>query len=243
LRERFVGVPIIANGGIETREDIARCLAETGAAGVMSSEGVLEDPQIFVDSSSNGSSQNGRKTQFDIAEEYLALCRQFPPRGFKAMRSHIMKILFRYFEIHEDLRQAAGDARTIDALDEIIHRLRELASQLGEAAYPVSWYNRHNSQYQKHDMSKKVVQPALWTIPDENDCGGNFGDDSLFDGLRLFTLVDEDDYDNINNDQSNNFEETKLKPSSRHETISPAVEDGERSMNPFKWDGGRLSLL
>jgi tRNA-dihydrouridine synthase 1 len=202
LRERFIGVPIIANGGIETSEDITSCLETTGCAAVMSSEGVLEDPQIFAARASNSSSseQGMRKSQFDITEEYLALCRQYPPRGFKAVRSHVMKFLFRYFEIHEDLRQAAGDAHSLEDLEDLVRQLREHAFQRGDEAYPVSWYNRHNSQAKKHDMSTKAEKPNLFSSDmfsdhDESCCGGANTDlvESLFSGMGLFGDAEEEE--------------------------------------------------
>lgn len=42
-----VPVPVIANGGIEHMDDVLRCLEVTGAAAVMSSEAVLENPGLF----------------------------------------------------------------------------------------------------------------------------------------------------------------------------------------------------
>lgn len=61
LREHFRGrVPIIANGGIEVYEDIARCLNATGCEGVMSSEAILENAVLFDPSATS-------VTQLDIA--------------------------------------------------------------------------------------------------------------------------------------------------------------------------------
>lgn len=42
-----VSIPVVANGGVETRADAERLLEETGADAVMSSEGLLEDPGLF----------------------------------------------------------------------------------------------------------------------------------------------------------------------------------------------------
>jgi tRNA-dihydrouridine synthase 1 len=42
-----LGIPVIANGGIETRADVDACLEYTGAAAVMSSEALLENPALF----------------------------------------------------------------------------------------------------------------------------------------------------------------------------------------------------
>lgn len=41
-------VPIFANGGIEDYRDVVRCFEHTRCDAVMSSEGLLEDPQLFA---------------------------------------------------------------------------------------------------------------------------------------------------------------------------------------------------
>jgi tRNA-dihydrouridine synthase B len=42
-----VDIPVMASGDLFTAQDAARCLAETGAAGVMFARGALTDPLIF----------------------------------------------------------------------------------------------------------------------------------------------------------------------------------------------------
>jgi tRNA-dihydrouridine synthase B len=44
---RAVDIPVLASGDLFTAEDAARCLAETGCAGVMFARGALTDPFIF----------------------------------------------------------------------------------------------------------------------------------------------------------------------------------------------------
>lgn len=41
-------IPIIANGGIESMDDVLKCLDETMADGVMTSEAILENPALFT---------------------------------------------------------------------------------------------------------------------------------------------------------------------------------------------------
>ena len=101
-------MPIIANGGIETIEDVHRCLEETGCEGVMSSEGILENPQVFdglVNSNAHNSTNNKKiLNSIELAQAYLELVKRYPPYSFKTVRSHCMKFLFRYFEIHTEMR-------------------------------------------------------------------------------------------------------------------------------------------
>jgi tRNA-dihydrouridine synthase 1 len=50
IKKHFAGrVPIIANGGIESLDDVHRCIQHTGADGVMSSEAILENPSLYYE--------------------------------------------------------------------------------------------------------------------------------------------------------------------------------------------------
>lgn len=121
-------VPIIANGGIETIDDVHRCLEHTGAEGVMSSEAILENPALFHEYEIKGG--NEERTLVDIAGEYLQLVEAYPgtDRQIKIIRNHLMKFLYRYYVVHEDLRNRTAEEGSIEAFKEIV---RELKSRVG----------------------------------------------------------------------------------------------------------------
>jgi len=118
---RAVGIPVIANGGVETRRDAARCLEETGAAAVMSAEALLEDPDLFAEEGA-GASEGGAgagggpaapaRRMLRLAREFVDLAEAFPS-GLKypPTKSHLFKILHRLLgadQAEARRRDAAG---------------------------------------------------------------------------------------------------------------------------------------
>jgi tRNA-dihydrouridine synthase len=87
LKEHFKGrVPIIANGGIHDMDDVEQCLATTGCDGVMTSEGILENPAIFArnikyeDVSVNAESNSGADfEEKEVMEENVEAEAELPP--------------------------------------------------------------------------------------------------------------------------------------------------------------------
>mmetsp|Transcript_44271 Transcript_44271/g.51898 ORF Transcript_44271/g.51898 Transcript_44271/m.51898 type:complete len:456 (-) Transcript_44271:115-1482(-) len=145
-------VPILANGGIETMEDVVECLKVTGVDGIMSSEAILEYPPLFQQvGSSNDAPRVGRVR---LAREYLELCGEYPPdeggqgSGTKCIRSHLHRIL------HADLqnptygtthRDAINVAQTLDDFSTIVDAIdaHHFAIQHNVSNETRSWYVRH----------------------------------------------------------------------------------------------------
>ncbi|RLM95394.1 hypothetical protein BBO99_00007711 [Phytophthora kernoviae] len=154
IKERL-SIPVIANGGLEIPEDIARCLEATGCDGVMSSEGLLENPALFAETDNTP----GNDTSFmELAKKYLGYATLYPPASDKIVRAHLFKILFQDLRVHSDLRDALAAAKSQDQMvgivDQLAERLRE-ADNTEDSSIKVtyeaetSWYRRHRQGQEK----------------------------------------------------------------------------------------------
>jgi tRNA-dihydrouridine synthase 1 len=158
--------PIIANGGIETFDDVERVRQATGAVAAMSSEALLENPGLFAGSISS-SSLSWRRS-FQMARDYLKWCAVYPPLpGVMGsvgpiVRGHLFKMLHSFLNEQHDLRfeLASNQGRRNSSLqglqalvEELYSRYNALSEQELEqrpccSSNPqerreVSWYRRH----------------------------------------------------------------------------------------------------
>lgn len=118
-----VSVPVFANGNILFHEDIQRCLDETGADAVMSAEGNLYNPAIFLSQANLPSlslspshstytfrDDTGvylRHTQ--LALEYLEIVRSLETRtSLSAVKGHLFKVMRPGLAEEKDLREKLG---------------------------------------------------------------------------------------------------------------------------------------
>lgn len=142
-------IPVVANGGIETPEDVQQCLDATNADGVMSSEGILENPAIFASERNTP----GKDTSFvALATEYMDLAEAFPPASEKIVRAHLFKILFQDLRVHTDLRDALAAVKTRDEMRAIVQEVESrLAKEPERVTYAAetSWYRRHRKGQEK----------------------------------------------------------------------------------------------
>jgi tRNA-dihydrouridine synthase 1 len=157
--------PVVANGGVEHYADVDRLRRDTGAAAVMSSEALLERPNLFaVDSSAFGPRQV-LDQQFQFARDYLAWCQLYPPLpgvvgtthgSFNIIKGHLFKFLHRYLQEHPDARDRLSDHKHMTniqqahtLLDELYARYNgqsdEDMSSLSSSSLltSTSWYRRH----------------------------------------------------------------------------------------------------
>lgn len=136
VRKR-VGIPLIANGGIQTFQDVERCLQATGANAVMSSEALLEYPALFCPTRS--------VYQDELALEYLELAKLYQT-PHKQIKAHMFHFLYAGLQLHTDLRQAFGEAKGWDQINAAAMAFQERRRQDRELGNPwpdKGWYMRY----------------------------------------------------------------------------------------------------
>ena len=156
--------PIFANGGIEFLDDVKKCLGQTSASGVMSSESLLELPGVFCPREGNtpSSAKDLLQRQLGYADIYLDYATVFPPLSgslgtkggsFNVIRSHLFKFLHRYLEENPDLRSWCGnqELNSIKQARGLILDIRSRYDEIEEEqlrskkswSNDSTWYRRH----------------------------------------------------------------------------------------------------
>jgi tRNA-dihydrouridine synthase B len=132
---RAVGIPVLASGDLFFAEDAARCLAETGAAGVMFARGALTDPMIFqrLKDILAGRVPTPRSASglAEAALLHIRLCRELDgtPHGFRAIRAFLPRYAKGFTGIRA-LRQALLTCRNWDELEAMAESIAQLAEDI-----------------------------------------------------------------------------------------------------------------
>jgi tRNA-dihydrouridine synthase len=178
--------PVIANGGMESYEDIQEILKTTGAVAAMSSEALLEIPNIFSPSSSGLTPRERLTQQIAFANDYLDVCANIVPPlpgalgmntegSFKVIRGHLFKFLYRYLSEQTDLRDRLGDCamQTIAQAREFVDELEGRYSKMSDdelmecksTSPEASWYRRHRKPdrrvHQKEIPADSSLSPLV----------------------------------------------------------------------------------
>lgn len=111
-----VSVPVIANGNIQSLDDVRKCVAATGVEGVMSAEGHLTNPAIFAGES---------PPVWEMCLEYLDLVDKYPcPLSYA--RGHLFKMLHHLLQIQTnfDLRERIGKSHSFTEFRDCVEELK-----------------------------------------------------------------------------------------------------------------------
>jgi tRNA-dihydrouridine synthase len=184
--QHHAGIPVIVNGGVETTRDMHRLLQDTQASAIMSSEALLERPNLFAAFHANREQGVGTdpiwsmtpQQRFDeqvhLAETYLYWSRYAPPvpgvlgvqgGSFNVVRGHLFKILYRYLNEHVDVRDALANnfdtqrwSQAWDLVQQLKRRYQDLDDSQWEAL-PSSCYPK-STWYRRH-WSSMAANSAL----------------------------------------------------------------------------------
>lgn len=113
---KAVNIPVISNGNIQCIQDLHRCMEETGAVGVMTAEGNLYNPALFM---------GINPPVWDPAEKYLDLVEQYPcPLSY--VRGHLFKLFQHLLSLPENnqIRIRLGEANSLGLFSQIVEELK-----------------------------------------------------------------------------------------------------------------------
>ena len=160
--------PIVANGGIEQYSDIQKVLTLTSASAIMSSEALLETPNVFSEPSNvdnNPAALFSQQLQF--ARDYLYYAAQHPPLpgttggSFNIVRGHLFKFLHRYMQ--PELRDKVAKLQSIFEALLLLNEFEEFYRNQNEqllAQCTTSWYRRHWAANERVN-SRKHLEPII----------------------------------------------------------------------------------
>jgi tRNA-dihydrouridine synthase 1 len=182
-------VPVFANGGIFTADDVARCLAHTGADGVMSSEALLCNPTLF---------SGRRKDSRLVAREYLAIVAELEAQKVAtdqaSIRAHLFKMLYQHICLprNHDLRDELAHCDP-QSFGEVVQRVCARFEGMDDAAVQAEldtvplWYHRHNKTSAQlaaaaaKEAARIAEREAALADPDRAVDDGLCGGFSMFD--------------------------------------------------------------
>ena len=169
-------IPVIVNGGIEFAADAIQIQRQTGAAAVMSSEALLERPNLLgaiqvqqhqlasgatnmiaASNDSVGTPEQQLHNQIQYALDYIKWCYYVPPLSsglgmkggsFNVVRGHLFKMLYRFFNdpMNYDLRDHLGNIGGMYSLDQAEALIHTLRQRY-ESVRDTEWNQFESSRF------------------------------------------------------------------------------------------------
>ena len=179
-----VSIPVFANGGIRTLEDVQKCLEYTGVDGVMTSEAILENPAFF--SPEWHHIEQVMSEYIDFAEKY--------EENINTTRSHLYKSLYSGLKVHTDLRDSLTVAKTFDEMRAVVTELAELRKDESPES-KIQWYHRYWKEHEKELAYTDVEYDEFISIMDDKRDNSKkkqgIEDEGVLAVNSLFTQEDE----------------------------------------------------
>lgn len=147
-------IPIIANGGIESFNDVEKCLEYTKCDGVMSSEALLEYPALFY--------KEKILNIDDLTLEYLEISKELN-NDPDYVRSHLFKFFYQALQNEPELNQKLASCKTYDDFNKFTIDVKDKRKDIPNEE-KLGWYRRY-----RHETKNSIkVQNRGTDIFDEN---------------------------------------------------------------------------
>ncbi|RZB40920.1 tRNA-dihydrouridine(16/17) synthase [NAD(P)(+)]-like [Asbolus verrucosus] len=153
-----VHIPVISNGNIQCMEDVDRCLEETGAVGVMTAEGNLYNPALFM---------RKNPPAWEPALEYLDLVEKYPcPMSYT--RGHLFKLFHHVLSIpsNNNLRIQLGAANNMGEFRRIIIVIKNMYEPFHEGRS--LWKDTTEPDTENLTLPPWLCQPYVRECPEEH---------------------------------------------------------------------------
>ena len=152
--KKLVKIPVIANGGLGSFEDIDKCFEYTGCDCVMSGEKMIEMPTFFS------------KKLYDIndiALEYCDIWKKFKSKEeigkthMSQIRGHMFKFFYTACNMYPEYNQKIGLSENLEQVIDIATKIKELMKDVKlEDKY--GWYMRHRKTEQQKEKEKEKLK-------------------------------------------------------------------------------------
>jgi tRNA-dihydrouridine synthase B len=115
--KKLLSIPVLANGGIFTREDVNKCLETTGADGVLIARGALGNPWIFSNNTPT------LEKRIKIIFEHAALqVKQYGDYGLILLRKHLV-FYFKGIPHNKIIKTKMTQVSTLGQLENLLAEL------------------------------------------------------------------------------------------------------------------------
>lgn len=133
--KKAVGIPVLSNGNVRSSADVAANLKTTCADGIMSAEGALDNPAIFLphwlsearNTTSELAPATPKPDNLDLALEYVRFTEIYPSASLNHIVFHVRRMCRKILEKYHALEELKA-ATSADKVVEIMKRCKRFES-------------------------------------------------------------------------------------------------------------------
>ena len=147
----ILNIPIIANGGIETFNDVEKCFNYTKCDCVMSGEKMIENPSFF----------SGKIYDIDdIAIQYCNLWKNIKYNDINnnlyIIRGHLFKMFYSAMQKEPKFNQMLGNSKTFDDILNVCYLIKDMRKN-DPLESKFGWYRRYRDKKSNININENLL--------------------------------------------------------------------------------------